>query len=69
MKKSSDKVGLIGSIGDKCLSLDTSDLYEWSISSTWELINPQPIVPYSYFDICDLFACIYMHNKDIQKYS
>ncbi len=37
--------------GDLGLALDTGDLFEWD-GFTWELINPQPIESFYFYDLC-----------------
>lgn len=47
---SADKDGNPGSfVGQTCLALDTSDLFEWD-GSTWQIVSPQPTSPWEYFD-------------------
>ena len=54
VQSSSDKLSIVTfhNIGDTCLSLDSSDLFEWS-GSTWQLVNPQPPSPYLHLDTND----------------
>lgn len=62
---SADKVEINGSvIGELCLALDTSDLFEWD-GSRWQLVNPQPDLPYHYFDIvnCHIYNVVSLNTE------
>jgi len=71
MTFSSGKVGITGLFeGELCLSLDTSDLFRWD-SNTWELLNPQPISPYNYFDSFNkrLYTVILLGLPAVEQFS
>ena len=52
---SSDKSSITGSfIGQKCLALDTSDLFEWN-GTTWQQVIPQPTPTWYYYGTNDNF--------------